>query len=251
MTTTITSNIELEEGSDIVKTFLYKDHNTGLPKDTTGCVVELQIKFEFSPVPTIYRSDVSPYILLGGSTGLIEVNVPWLTEFNTDLGKGTYNLYITTAVGIKIMHSKGFLTIIRSGGEIVIPGTDPSTNIGSNMYQGRHEMSGSLSMVLASDHPLIRVSSSGGLGTLYVVPNASSIGTSLGTPPTAAVGVRLYLGQSDSVTFTIDGVAPEAPPECTFTASYAITGPNWDENLSAGQKIYVTAKSGTPKFRWI
>ncbi len=88
-----------------------------------------------------------------------------------------------------------------------------------------------------------------GIGALTAVPAATTNGTALGTMPNGAVGARLYLGSADSVTFTIAASAPSSAPAETFTASGSVTGPNWDEALN-GQMIYVTATSGSPKFRW-
>ncbi len=91
-----------------------------------------------------------------------------------------------------------------------------------------------------------------GVGALQAVPAGSTNGSVLGAPPSGAIGVRFYLAASDSVTFTVAGTAPTSAPAVTFLISGASggTGPNWDENLSAGQMIYVTATSGAPKFRW-
>lgn len=89
-----------------------------------------------------------------------------------------------------------------------------------------------------------------GLGGLQVVPAASTNGTALGSFPAGARGVRLYLPAGTSITFDIAGSQPGAAPATTFTASAATTGPNWDENLSAGQMLYITVVVGSPLFRW-
>jgi hypothetical protein len=89
-----------------------------------------------------------------------------------------------------------------------------------------------------------------GLGPLTAVPAGSTNGTALGTPPAGTVGVRLYLPAGASVTFTIAASQPASAPAVTFTVSQSGTGPNWDEALSAGEMIYVTATSGSPLFRW-
>jgi hypothetical protein len=88
-----------------------------------------------------------------------------------------------------------------------------------------------------------------GLGALTAVPGGSTNGVALGAMPADAVGVRFYLGASDSITFTVASAAPTGAPAVTATISGA-NGPSWDENLSGGQMIYVTAKTGTPAFRW-
>jgi hypothetical protein len=85
---------------------------------------------------------------------------------------------------------------------------------------------------------------------MTLVPAGNTNGTILGTIPSTAVGARFYISGSDSVTFTISSPAPSSPPSVTQTISLTTTGPNWDENLAGGQMIYVTAISGTPRFRW-
>jgi hypothetical protein len=96
-----------------------------------------------------------------------------------------------------------------------------------------------------------KASTASGVGALQSVPAGSTDGTPLGTMPSSAVGARFYLGSGDSVTFTIASSQPGSAPTVTYTLSGASggTGPNWDENLN-GQMIYITASSGSPKFRW-
>src|ERR1700677_4407087 len=89
-----------------------------------------------------------------------------------------------------------------------------------------------------------------GLGALSAVPAGSTNGTPLGTPPLGTVGARIYLPSGASVSFTIAAAQPTTTPANIFTASQSGTGPNWDESLSAGQVIYVTAIAGSPMFRW-
>ncbi len=89
-----------------------------------------------------------------------------------------------------------------------------------------------------------------GLGALQPVPAGSTNGTALGTLPDGAVGARFYLPPGSTVSFTVIDTPPAAPPSAVFTISQSATGPNWDEALSAGQMIYVTAVSGGALFRW-
>ena len=89
-----------------------------------------------------------------------------------------------------------------------------------------------------------------GMGALQYVPAGTANGTALGTLPSGAVGARFYLPTGCSVTFTVINTQPTSPPAALFTISQAGSGPNWDEALSGGQMIYVTAISGTPLFRW-
>lgn len=90
-----------------------------------------------------------------------------------------------------------------------------------------------------------------GIGALQAVPAATANGTALGTMPDGAVGARFYLPTGASASFTIVDTPPASPPTALFTISQAGSGPNWDEPLSAGQMIYVTALSGAPLFRWV
>lgn len=90
-----------------------------------------------------------------------------------------------------------------------------------------------------------------GLGNLQPLPTATTNGTAIGTLPSNAIGVRLYLQQAgDAVTFAIESTAPTSAPANTFTVSYSTTGPNWDENLAGGQMMYITDTDGSPKFRF-
>lgn len=89
-----------------------------------------------------------------------------------------------------------------------------------------------------------------GLGALSSVPAGSSNGTALGIPPAGTVGARLYMPVGASVSFTVAASVPAAAPGSVFTVSQSGTGPNWDEALSGGQMIYVTATTGSPLFRW-
>ena len=89
-----------------------------------------------------------------------------------------------------------------------------------------------------------------GMGALQAVPAATANGTPLGTLPDGAVGARFYLPAGSSLTFTVIDTPPGSPPSASFTISQAASGPNWDEALSGGQMIYVTALTGAPLFRW-
>ena len=89
-----------------------------------------------------------------------------------------------------------------------------------------------------------------GIGALTTVPAGTTLGTALGTMPSGAVGARFYLPAGASVSLTITDTAPVVAPTTVFTISQSGSGPNWDEALSGGQMIYVTAVSGAPLFRW-
>lgn len=89
-----------------------------------------------------------------------------------------------------------------------------------------------------------------GLGALSAVPAGSTNGTVLGMFPAGGVGARFYLPSGSSISFTVAPAQPSSVPSAVFTISQVETGPNWDETLSSGQMIYITASSGNPLFRW-
>jgi hypothetical protein len=122
---------------------------------------------------------------------------------------------------------KGLSTIIRSG---LSPNSSGFPTLGDEV---------------------LKVAAVVGIGDLLDVPTSTPNGALLGIPPDNATGVRLYLSENDSLTFTISSSQPQSPPPSTFTISGITTGPNWDENLAGGQRLYVTAMTGNPKFRWI
>lgn len=112
-------NIEIEEKTNYTESFQYCDGTTNLPIDITGWSALMQIRDRFG-------SDVSPLltlssptsIILGGITGVIEVNfTPAMTDQTTQSTGwvlGAYDLILTDLFGKKIKIAKGFVTILRS-----------------------------------------------------------------------------------------------------------------------------------------
>lgn len=103
--------------------------------------------------------------------------------------------------------------------------------------------------LLGNEDGTYSIAQSAGLGEMTAVPAVSAAGTPLGTMPEGAIGARIYLAASDSITFTIKTSQPGSAPAETFT----VTGNDMrliDESLTAGAMIYVTAKTGSPLFRW-
>jgi hypothetical protein len=98
----------------------------------------------------------------------------------------------------------------------------------------------------------VTITNPAGLGALSDVPAGTANGAALGAMPAGAIGVRIYLGPADAVTFTVATVAPTVAPTTTIQISGVAGAPctAWDEALGLGAMIYVTAKAGTPKFRW-
>jgi hypothetical protein len=90
-----------------------------------------------------------------------------------------------------------------------------------------------------------------GVGDLTACPAASTNGTPvIATIPSNVKAVRFYLNTGDSLTFTIASAQPGAAPTATLTIS-ATNVSNWDEPLSTGMNVYITAKTGNPLFRLI
>lgn len=89
----------------------------------------------------------------------------------------------------------------------------------------------------------------GGIGVLTAVPAGSTNGTPIGAVHAGAIGVRFYLGSSDSITIAFAASQPTSAPTPTVTVTGASVSV-WDEGLVNGLNIYVTAKTGTPSFRW-
>jgi hypothetical protein len=90
-----------------------------------------------------------------------------------------------------------------------------------------------------------------GVGDMTVCPAASTNGTPVAaTIPANVKAVRFYLNTGDSLTFTIASTQPGAAPTAVITISSTYVS-NWDEPLSTGMNIYITAKTGNPLFRLI
>lgn len=91
-----------------------------------------------------------------------------------------------------------------------------------------------------------------GLGPLSAVPAPSNNGAPIGSPPVGKRGVRIYVPPGCSISFGIAGSQPSNPPT-TITVGNPSTNSvpaNWDEDLAAGQQIYVTAVTGSVLYRW-
>lgn len=113
-------NIEIEEKIPYVLSLTYRDETTNLPIDITGYSAILQIRSAFgSPYVLLeLTSAVDGGIVLGGSSGFIDVTIP---DTATDLSiqptgwvKGVYDLVIIEPSGKRIKLAKGFVTIDRS-----------------------------------------------------------------------------------------------------------------------------------------
>lgn len=95
------------------------------------------------------------------------------------------------------------------------------------------------------------VTSSGAAdGALTAVPAGSTNGTLLSGRPTGAQGVFFYTASGDAVTYAVATTAPVSAPAVTLTITGPIEPPR-GEMLGKNTNIYVTATTGTPKYRWV
>lgn len=85
---------------------------------------------------------------------------------------------------------------------------------------------------------------------LAFIPDGTAAGAVLPGRPADANGVMFYLATNDSVTFTIATGQPAAAPAATITITGAAFA-QWSEVLGPGTNIYVTAKSGAPRYRYL
>lgn len=88
---------------------------------------------------------------------------------------------------------------------------------------------------------------------ITAVPAGSANGTALSTVlarPLGANAAELNLPSGSSVTYTIATAQPSSAPANVVTVSgtdYAL----WPIPLGPNSKVYITAKTGSPTFRWI
>ena len=86
-------------------------------------------------------------------------------------------------------------------------------------------------------------------GAFTAVPAGSTNGTVLPGRPTGARGVVFYLPTGADVSYTIATAAPESAPSLVHTVDDTIG--RLEEALGPETNIYVTAKTGSPFFRWL
>jgi hypothetical protein len=116
---------------------------------------------------------------------------------------------------------------------------------------GQKTMSNSLPVAIASDQSTLQVElKKDGLGVLTACPAASTNGTAIGSVPSGARAVRIYLNSGDAISFTIASSAPGSAPSAVINLTSANIS-NWDEPLPSGMNLYITAKTGNPLFRFI
>jgi len=127
--------------------------------------------------------------------------------------------------------------------------TDDVSGVQHQLIKNEYGDDGSATMV--SDTNPFPTRPRMGVGSMLPVPSGSTNGTVIGTKPAAAIGVQIYLNTGDALTFACESSAPGSAPANTFPLSAAVTGPNWFEYLTGTQNLYITSKTGSPKFRWI
>lgn len=86
-------------------------------------------------------------------------------------------------------------------------------------------------------------------GPFVAMVAASANGTALTGRPTGATGVIIYLPTGADLTYTIADEAPGSAP--TLTTQIVADDKAVYEPLGPNTNIYVTAKTGSPFYRWI
>jgi len=86
-------------------------------------------------------------------------------------------------------------------------------------------------------------------GPLALVPAGAANGAAL-VKPAGATGVVIYLGAEDSVTYTVAAAQPGAAPAATITVSGAAFA-LWPEALGPLSNLFITARTGTPRYRFV
>lgn len=99
----------------------------------------------------------------------------------------------------------------------------------------------------------INTTLSPGRNALAAVPAGTTNGAAIGTPPSGCVGVEIYLNNGDSITYTIATSAPGSAPTMTVTVTGADAANTKREPIafSGSANIYITAKTGSPFFRFM
>jgi len=95
-----TLDITLEEHSDLAFEFTYRDYD-GNAKDLTnwGAAIVFSEDEGKDPFYIGYSADSDTPILVGGTNGVIELQVPYEHYDNLDLKEGYWELYIYPTIG--------------------------------------------------------------------------------------------------------------------------------------------------------
>lgn len=93
-------DIEIEEHSDLSKEFTYRD-DQGDPNDVTnwGATVIFAESYNLTPFYRGDSDDSDAPVIVGGTNGIIELQVPYTHFQNLDLSQGVWELYIYPTVG--------------------------------------------------------------------------------------------------------------------------------------------------------
>lgn len=93
-------DIELEEKSDFTKELTYRDSDGNLVDVTNyGAAIVFSKDKDTPPFYTGYASDSDTPILVGGTNGIIELQVPHTHYDDLNFDKGRWELYIFPTVG--------------------------------------------------------------------------------------------------------------------------------------------------------
>ena len=102
-------NISIEEGTDYTLSLLWTDLSTNLPKNITSYTALLQVRatYDLSSPTLIEKSTALANIILGGSTGTIDVLFTHADTLNLLWSKAMYDLLLTSPGGVITKLVKG------------------------------------------------------------------------------------------------------------------------------------------------
>ena len=110
MTTTAqVLNIVIEEGTGYVLSLTWTDKLTNLPKNLTGYTAKLQVRVDYNPTSTVLleKSTTNGKIILGGTTGFVDVIFDATDTLGLTWSKAIYDLLLVPASGAPVKLVKG------------------------------------------------------------------------------------------------------------------------------------------------
>jgi hypothetical protein len=129
MATCAVFHMTCDEGSDYSVTFNYNDPITGLPNDLTGYSALMQVRTGMDPFSSydnvnfvlefVSDSTSSEYgLILGGTAGTIQVQIPGTKLVNLTWDAGVYDIYLKSPSGSQMKFVRGFFTVIPAATKV-------------------------------------------------------------------------------------------------------------------------------------
>jgi hypothetical protein len=93
-------DVEIDRGTTYILHYVVTDPNTGLPANLTGYTAHLQARpYQGFPSVILDYSTLGGQIVLGGTSGTIDVTFPPSDSANATSDEGVYDLLLTAADG--------------------------------------------------------------------------------------------------------------------------------------------------------